>query len=95
MILDMADYAFNLILVFFSKTFQKLASCHQISPQSITTTGKRYSTGMMLPYRSHPKELYKGQVSDHEDTRCPEFFGGLHVAFTLLWCVKNTHLENY
>ena len=23
---------------------------------------------MILPYRSHPKELYKGQVSDHKDT---------------------------
>ena len=41
MILDMTDYAFNLILVFFSKTFQKLASCHQTSPQSITTMGKK------------------------------------------------------
>ena len=39
---------------------------------------------MILPHRSHPKELYKGQVSDHEDTHCAEFFGGLHMASTLL-----------
>ena len=39
---------------------------------------------MILPYRSHRKELYKGQVSDHEDNHCPEFLRGLHTASTLL-----------
>ena len=29
---------------------------------------------MILPFRSHPKELYKGQVRDHNDTHCLEFF---------------------
>ena len=29
---------------------------------------------MILPYRSRPKELYKGQLRDRKDTHCPEFF---------------------
>ena len=43
---------------------------------------------MILPYGSHPREVYKRQVSDQKDTHHPEFLGellgGLHVASTLL-----------
>ena len=48
---------------------------------------------MILPYRSHPKELYKGQVSDHEDIHCPELSRGLHTASTLLMVCKECPLQ--
>ena len=50
---------------------------------------------MILPYRSHPKELYKGQVSDHKDTHCPKSKKNFTQFPPYKWCAGNAQFKNH